>query len=232
MAKAKKPTRKELLKEPDEFLTLSRRTIEFGIAHKTPILIGVAGFFALLLAVAGFQYYTIRAENRAFSLLREATAAYEAAAAGGDLKSAKEASAEAFETLLDRHAGRTAAKIGRVVYADICYRSGDPAAAAALYEEALGGFENDPALRNLIRLGLAYALEQLGDSEGAIASFRRAAEGQEPVMKEDALFQLAGLYVSTGRTEQGVSLYRRIAEEHPDSLYGKIAREQAARLGT
>ncbi|MCF8050980.1 MAG: tetratricopeptide repeat protein [Desulfobacterales bacterium] len=230
MAKAKKPTRKELLKEPDEFLTLSRRMIQFSVAHKKPILLGIVAFFGILVAVAGVQYYTVKAENRAFSLLHEATAAYEQAASAGNLQHAHDSSAQAFKTLLDRHSGRTAAKIGRVIYADICYRGGDPATAAALYQEALNDFRDDPALHSLITTGLAYAWEARGDLEKAAAFFRQILDGPSSLMKEDAQFQLADLSIRMGRLKEGTALYQKIAEEHPDSLYGQIAKEKAARL--
>ncbi len=230
MAKAKKPTRKELLKEPDEFLSLSRRMIQFSVAHKKPILWGVAAFFGILVAVAGLQYHTARAENRAFSLLHEATAAYQRAAAAGNLQQARESSAQAFEALIDRHSGRTAARIGRVLYADICYRGGDPETASTLYQEALHDFQEDPALRSLIISGLGYAWEARGDLEKAAAFFRQVIDGRASVMKEDARFQLAGISIRMGRLTEGIALYQKIAEEHPDSLYGQIAREKAARL--
>lgn len=231
MAKAKKPTRKELLKEPDEFLTFSRRMILFSVAHKKPILYGIAVFFGILIAVAGGQYYMIRAENRAFSMLREATAAYEQAVAGGNLQQALDSSSPAFETLLDRHSGRTAAKIGRVFYADICYRGGKPEKASSLYQQALDDFQDDPALHSLITTALGYAWEARGDLQQAAAFFRQVLDGPSSVMREDAQFQLAGIFIRTGRLQEGIDLYRNIAEEHPDSLYGQIAEEKAARLG-
>ncbi|MGD8369843.1 MAG: hypothetical protein PVG78_19550, partial [Desulfobacterales bacterium] len=137
----KKPTRKELLKEPDEFLTLSRRMIQYAAAHQKTIAIAAATFFGALVVFAGFRYYTMWAEDRAFALLDQASAAYDAAAAESDPAAGQRAASEAFTRLFDRYEGKAAAAVGRVVYADICYRAGDPEKAIEMYTQALNAFQ-------------------------------------------------------------------------------------------
>ena len=103
MAK-KKPTRKELLKEPDEFLSFSRKMLMFAADHKKGIIVSASVFFGLLVAIAGYRYYEFRAEKRAFALLQEATGTY-AAAAGKKDPAALETASAAFERLFDRYPG-------------------------------------------------------------------------------------------------------------------------------
>ena len=225
----KKPTRKELLKEPDEFLTLSRRMLQYATAHRKAIAIAAAAFFGVLVVFAGFRYYTMRAEDRAFGLLDQAVAAFDAAAEQSDPAAGQRAAEEAFTRLFDRYEGKAAAAVGRVVYADICYRAGAPKKAIEMYTEALNAFETDPALLSLIYNGLGSAWEAAGDLEKAAENFRRVAEGAEAVFKDDAMFQLARIYERMGRTAQGAKLYEQIPEQYPASLFGEIAREKAAR---
>ncbi len=228
MANRKKLTRKELLKEPDEFLSFSKKMIQFATAHQKPIIIGTAVFFLLLVAFAGFQYYRIRSENHAFALLQEATTAYASTAAQKGPQQAQRAASDAFGRLFDRYAGSPAARIGQVVYADICYRAGDPAKAAALYTEALNAFgEKDPALRSLIDSSLGYALEARGDLQKASERFRQVTEKPTAIFKDDALFQLARIYDRMGRHEEAAKLYEKIPEQYPASLFSEIAREMA-----
>ena len=53
MAKKRKKTRKELLKEPDEFITLSSKLIGFGVEHKNQLIYGLGIIVALALIVSG-----------------------------------------------------------------------------------------------------------------------------------------------------------------------------------
>ncbi|MGD8368128.1 MAG: tetratricopeptide repeat protein [Desulfobacterales bacterium] len=231
MAYKKKPSRKELLKEPDEFLSLSRRMLQFTVIHKKSITIAAAAFFVLLLAVAGFRYHMVRTEDRAFGQLREASAIYEAASVGKSALEAQRSAAEAFERLFARYGGKAAARIGRVIYADICYRAGDPKKAVELYTAALESFSEDPALSSLIHSGLGYAWEASGDLEQAAASFRKVAEGSDSIFRDDALFQLARISERMGKMAEGAKLYSTLPAEYPASLFSKIAKEKAIQDG-
>jgi tetratricopeptide (TPR) repeat protein len=230
MAK-KKPTRKELLKEPDEFLSFSRKMLVFAADHKKQIIVSASVFFGLLVAIAGYRYYEFQAEKRAFALLQEATGTYAAAAAGTDTPAALKAASGAFERLFERYPGKAATRIGRVLYADIAYRAGDPKTAVELYARALESFEGYPALRSLIQSGLGYAQESAGNLEAAAASFRKVAEGQDAIFKDDAVFQLARINERMGRSAEGAALYEEIPSTYPDSMFAEIAREKAVLTG-
>ena len=69
MAKKRKKTRKELLKEPDEFLTISAKLIGLAREHQTQLAWALGAIFFLALVVSGFRLYLIRAESNASALL-------------------------------------------------------------------------------------------------------------------------------------------------------------------
>ena len=58
MAKKKKVTRKQLLKEPDEFLTFSTKLFNFVLKYKLQVLGALGGVILIVLAISGFSYYT------------------------------------------------------------------------------------------------------------------------------------------------------------------------------
>jgi hypothetical protein len=80
MAKKRKKTRKELLKEPDEFMTLTGKVIGFavehktqltyglGIIHKTQLTYGLGIILALVIIVSGVRFFSIRAEKKASAI--------------------------------------------------------------------------------------------------------------------------------------------------------------------
>ena len=77
MAKKNKKTRKELLKEPDEFITLSSKLIRLAGEHKTLLTYSVATIIGVALIIAGIRLISIRAENKAAAMLDNSLIKYE-----------------------------------------------------------------------------------------------------------------------------------------------------------
>ena len=73
----KRVTRKQLLKEPDEFITYSNRMIKFGVEYKQQLMIAAGIFCAAVLVYVGVQYVSERSRSKAFNLLENAVAKYE-----------------------------------------------------------------------------------------------------------------------------------------------------------
>ena len=63
MAKKRKKTRKELLREPDEFMTISGKLIGFAIDHKKQLTYALGIIVVLALIISGYRFFLIRAEN-------------------------------------------------------------------------------------------------------------------------------------------------------------------------
>ncbi len=228
MAKTKKVTRKQLLKEPDEFLTISRKLINFGVAHKKP-LIGIAsGLLLLLIIFSALQYVAYRSENTAFSLLGKAWSRYEVALEDGTPAEAYDAVASDFQALLSSYGRTEAGRLGRVMYADIAYEAGKPDEAIRLYEAALGSFEDDPGLRNLVLSGLGYAHEKRNAYKEAAANFERIVAGESPVLKGEAYFNLGRIYGLLDDAEKSRSAYETILSDYADSIYADLVKERLA----
>ena len=225
--KSKKITRKELLNQPDEFLTLSSRLLQFTLEHKYQLLGALGGIIALVLIISGFRYNSLKKADEAFAQLETGRTTYEALLAEKGPQQAYEQVREDFQKLLEKYSGQTGGKFARVIFADICYRGGSPDEAIALYNAALGDF-SDPFYRNTILNGLGYAYEDKKDLTKAVAYFEEVAESPDSVLKAEALFNAGRLYAAIGEIEKSRSSFRRLAAEQPDSLYADMARERVA----
>jgi tetratricopeptide (TPR) repeat protein len=82
-------------------------------------------------------------------------------------------------------------------------------------------------MNNLIRSDLGYAHEQLNDIPSAVSSFEKIAENQEPVLRDEALFNLGVLYEKSGKHQKSADAFQRIITEHPDSMYIEIVKERS-----
>ncbi len=76
MAK-KRTTRKQLLKEPDEFITMTGKIIRFAQKYRTQILGVIGGIVVIILFIAGLNSYLNYSETRAFALLDKGISQYE-----------------------------------------------------------------------------------------------------------------------------------------------------------
>jgi hypothetical protein len=88
MAKKKRVTRKQLLKEPDEFITFSGKLIQFGIQYKTQLTYVAVILVAIVVVASGYRFFLIRSENNAQALLSQAVAKYQTALNGQDSEKA------------------------------------------------------------------------------------------------------------------------------------------------
>lgn len=228
MTKKKRVTRKQLLKEPDEFITTTGRIIRWGRQYTRQVAYAAGAFLILLVVIAGYRYFSNNAENKAFLLLDEAVGRYETQKTDVDAHVAYEDTRIDFEYIIRKYDNTEGGKLATVIFAGISYDAGDAEKAIQLYEAALTYFKNDTAYQNLLWSGLGYAYEKKQDVSRAISCFEKIAGGEDPVVKDIALFNMGRLYHELGDTVKSKQAYERLATEHTDSMYYQLAREKVA----
>ena len=222
----KKVTRKELLKEPDQFISFSGRLIAFGRRHRNRLLYATVAVLALMVAFTAVRYFTARAENKAFALLDAYTAQYRQHLSADGPQAAWQAVHDGFESLIDDYGGRTGGQLARIRYGGICYAAGRFEEAVVHYRQALADFEQEPFYRALVLSGLGYAHRQKHDWAEAAECFGRVVETPGAPLRDKALFVLAGVHAAQGDTDAAQAAYRRLLEEFPASNYAPVARER------
>jgi tetratricopeptide (TPR) repeat protein len=227
MAK-KRITRKQLLNEPDEFISVSSRLIRFGVDHKTPGLLGVAVFFIAIIALSGYHYFSNKAENTASALLQMNINQYAQAMTKKSPEQAREQVKAGFEQIMDSYGRTEAAKMARAIYAGICFRAGDIDKAISLYTESLDNYKEAPAICSLFTAGLGYCYEQKGEIQKAIDCFKKVADGTDAVGQDEALFNLGRLYADLGMADKSRDAFRTLIDSQSDSPYAELARERVA----
>ena len=224
----KRVTRKQLLKEPDEFITFSNRMIKWGVAYKQQLMIGVGVFCAAVLVFVGMQYVSGRSQAKAFSLLENAIARYDQALAQNGPGKALDAVATDFELILNKYGSNAGGRLARVTFAQYTYAAGQADRSIALYDTALADFNEDPLYRAMIISGLGYAYTLKGDLQKAISNFEQVVSGSAATLKGDALFNLGLLYAQTGQKSKSIESFKRISDEYPESFYAEMAGGKAS----
>ncbi len=227
MAK-KKISRKELLKTEDEFITRSTRLLQFIIAHKLQISYAIGGLLALVILFSGYRYISVKGENKATALMDQGVKKYQTALAADGAVKAYQAVQDDFKLLLEKYAGKKSGKLARITFANMCLDAGEYDRAIALFQRALEDFAEDLSLKGLILSGLAYAHAGKKDFSSALAYFENIVADPEAILKDEALFNLARIYETLGKTDKSREVYTKIVKEYKNSIYFAMAEEKLA----
>jgi len=228
MKKKKRVTRKQLLKEPDEFITTTGKLIRNLQTYKTQISYAVGALFVILLAVVGIRYYMSVSENRAFSMLGQTLSRYDARRSDAGAEQAYREIQQDFEQILSKYSGNNGGKIARLTFAGIAHGAGDFDRAIELYKRSLKDFEEEPFYEKLIINSVGHALEGKNDLKAAVGLFETLAGDADPFLKDEALFHLGELYRTMGDPEKSAAAFRKIISEHPNSLYINMVSEKVS----
>jgi tetratricopeptide (TPR) repeat protein len=228
MAKKQKKTRKELLKEPDEFMTLSGKLIGFTVTYKTQLTYGLGIILALAIVFSGIRFFSIRAENKAAALLEGSLIEYNSLRTDKTPAAVYDAVSGGFQDILQKYGGKNSGKIARLIYANICYDAGKYEQAINQYNTSLKDFEAHPMIHSQILSSLGYTYEQQKQYSAAVGYFEKISASPEQIQRGEALFHMGRLYNKLGQPGKSKEAYQKILSDHPDFIYIDIVKEQIA----
>jgi tetratricopeptide (TPR) repeat protein len=226
MAKKRKKTRKELLREPDEFMTISGKLIGFAVDHKNQLAYALGIIVVLALIISGYRFFSIRAENNASALLDKSLTKYNSIKADKKPDEVYGEVSSDFLFILNKYKGKESAKLARLIFANICYNAGKYKQAIELFETALTDFAKYPVIHHQILSNLGYTYEQKEDYATAAGYFEKISAAPEPIMRDEALYHLGRLYDKLGEKEKSREAYNKILTDHQDFIYIDLVKER------
>jgi tetratricopeptide (TPR) repeat protein len=240
MATTKKITRKEI-RQPDEFITLSARAIEFAKAHTRELIIGVASVLVLGLLIWAVTAYSNKREAQASRLLAEAQALLNPigpeAGAGQAVPTKPEPNPEAADRALAllqdvvENYGRTEASgAARILLGQRQYEEGDYDGAIDTYEVLLNRGSQKTELKAMAQEGLAYAHEAKGDFTQALVCYEQLSKSSLAYAQGWAYLGMARCYEKLGETRKAADTYRTFLANHPQHPKAGEARASMARI--
>ena len=222
----KKKTRKQLLKEPDEFITFTGKAITFVTGYQKQISFMLCAIMAIVLIFFGYRFFAQRAETKAFTRLGQTQSKYDTLKKTSSETAAYSQVSEAFQSIIKKYGGKAGGKLARVIYANISFDAQKYKEAIELYKQSLSDFKDDKFVYNLIISNLGYAYQRVGDEQNAAAYFEKAVSAKNSQIREEALFNLGLIYENLGKDEKGQQTLQQILKDHPDSIYFDIVSEE------
>lgn len=228
-------TRKQI--KEDEFIGLVDRGVHWLGENWRQAAYGLGGAIVVALAVWGARSFLASRGEAAGVALSKAIATYSApvgAAAPADAKlkfateAERRAAAEkAFSEVRSKYSLTAEARVARLYLARIAMDRNDKDAAIRELAELASKRSADPVVRmamlNLVRLRI-----EKGEGPQVVPDLEAMAAGKDPRLPRDvALWQLAQLREHDGKAEEASRLYRKLAEEFPDSPYRGDAAQRA-----
>lgn len=218
MAKTKK-TRKELLKEPDEFITTTGKLIQWAVKHQAQLTYGLIAVVVIILGVSTYRFFSARAETQAGLLLQQAVAKYDQLKADKKPAEVYAAVSADFNAIISDYGNKNNGKMARLRFANICYEAGEFKQSVTLFEKALPHFEKYPLIRSQILSSLAMANFHMGEDSAAIGYFEQVVSSPLNVNKDEALFHLGELYARAGQKDKSQAAYERLLNDYAESTY-------------
>lgn len=223
MAK-KKITRKELLKDTDEFFTFSAKIANFVTAHLRGIKFVGLALAIIAVAYLGIQKYLgyvnksgQNAYNEAHYVLVEEM---KPDANPDNLRKSQ----ELFKKVRDEHGLSKASRLALPQIAYLEFVNGNYDEAIGLYRGYLEKVSGKPEYESLANVALANCLEAKGDLKSAIEILLPLAERPDNPFAETAQLNLARLYRLDNQAERAKQILEKFVETHPDSPFVDFAK--------
>ena len=225
MAK-KKISRKELLKGPDEFLTISSRVVEYFHAHTNQLQ-----YAAVALLVIGVVYLSIHywkgivnekgqdAYNAAAKVML--TDVMKPDATSEDLKK----TGDLFAAVINDHGMSKVSGLALSQAAYVKFLEKDYDEAINIYKKFLNKASGNIQDESLARLGLAACYEAKGDFKSGIETLTPLSKDQsDSPFNEMALWNLSRLYRLDNNPQKAEETLKQFVEKYNTSPFYAMAK--------
>lgn len=205
---------KKKLKEPDEFITFTQKSILFLKDHFKKIT--AVSIIVLLIIVSIFIYFKWegKKELEAQKVFNQAIDIYRVAGSqrsGESLEKEYKKALEKLNEVISRFPKTSSGKIALIYKGNIHLKLGEFEEAIKSYNEFLKKGINEKIYRVFALEGLGYAYEGKKDYKNAIEAFGKITEiGEE--------FEIANAYLHLGRCEEKLGKNREALENYKKYL--------------
>lgn len=230
-AATKKVTRKELLKTPDEFLTISEKAYFFMREHAKQVITGAVTIVGIIVVAVGVNWYLGYTKTKAIAAYNEAAAPlYSGAEIGLDKA---DATAGTLEKFIEAYGSSKPARYALLDLGNLYFRLEKYDKSAAVYQKYLSSITpEEESLRPYVQDSLAHAYEAEKDYAAAAKTWEDVLKLDDSTLKEQAYMGLIRVRLSAGDTKGAQQAYEELAKEFPGSISTQMAAanlEQAAK---
>lgn len=222
----KKLTRKELLKEPDEFLTVTSRAILYCRENPRTAVVSIAVVVIGALVVAGIMALRHQSMTKSHELFLHASRDYENVMQAPTPPSAEQLDKLfiRFDAIAKDYPSYPSGEMALLYSAHVLYNKKDFKGALERYEQLRSSKLAKEGLEQLILYNVAETMVATNAYDSAVSLFKRLSQDTNSPYRREAYASIARIYERTNKTKEAVQAYRqylKIFPEAPDAAFVK-----------
>lgn len=228
----KKISRKELLKEPDEFLTTTAQVISYTRQNPRRVTIGV--IIVVVCLVAALGYFGIRRHQETASLqlfdsaFRQYHEVFDAPTSPSP-ENLDKLLAE-FQLIVQDYRSYPVADQAQLYCGHVLYEKGDYKGALERYESLQSSSLVKQGLEPLVLYHMAMTQFALKQYEQAENLFAQLSKDTNSPYRREAFAAIAHIYESMGKTKEAVQAYKQYLKMFPEAPDAAFIRARLADL--
>jgi predicted negative regulator of RcsB-dependent stress response len=222
MSEATKRLRRKDLREPDEFLTLTGRLVDWSRQNAQMLAIAGGALVVLVIVLGVWSWVQQSRQTRASRAFYAADELYR--------REQWQEAESSFELLASDLPGTPYGRLARLYAGRAALRAGRNAEAVESLRQFLANPIDDRAMEQLARMNLGSALVAQGDVEGGRGELERALAIDGPARGEVTI-ELARAEESAGNRERALELYQSYLADDPNAVARDLARARILALG-
>ncbi|HTY25722.1 MAG TPA: tetratricopeptide repeat protein [Desulfomonilaceae bacterium] len=229
---AKKITRKELLKEPDEFISTSAKVIAYSRQNPKKVVMGVVIVVACLLAVMSFYAYQRHGKLASHELFDRAFQEYQMMESSSQAPTSEQLDKllEEFEVITRDYASFPAGEMALLYSGHVLYKKGDFSRALDRYTKMQSTSLAKDGLSPLILYHIAMTRLALKDYEQATVLFDQLSKDTNSPYRREAHAAIARIYETLGKDKEAVQAYKQYLKMFPEAPDAAFVKSKIAEL--
>lgn len=223
---AKKVTRKELLKEPDEFISTSAKVIQYIQDNQRSVVVGVAVFLICVVAAAALYGRHQYRQSRSHELFDQAYLEYEKAVSSKTPVTDEQWDKlfKQFDSLAEDYSSFVAGETALLYTGHVLYAKKDYKGALERYRRMKSTRLVEKGLGSLVLYHMAMTSLAMNDFDTALLFFDQLSKDTKSPYQRQALTSIADIYEAMGKNKEAVQAYRQYLKmfpQAPDAPYVK-----------
>lgn len=233
----KKISRKELLKEPDEFLTYTGIALQYIREHPRQATAAGIAVVLVILCGLGFYYYQHYRERKSHELLQQAIKAYEAITqVDRQLPTEKlDQLLASFDYIAATYPSLLAGEQATLYAGHVLYLKKDYVRALEKYQRLQASSLARKGLAALIFYHIGRTYLAMNEYDKAVLIFDQLAKDPDCPYRREAYGSIARIYEMMNKKKEAVQSYRqylKIFPEAPDAAFVKSRIEELSPTGS
>ena len=226
----KKITRKELLKDTDEFMTFSERAAQFVKEHLRQFQYLGITIGACLLIYLGINTYVNYINKKGQNAYNIAYYTVEKEIKPDEYQKHLKQTEESFNEVLNKYGMSKVSKLVLPQLAYIKFIKNEYNEAISLYEKFSNDLSDNTPYQSLTKIGLAASYEAQGELKKATEILKQIMDGPDNFFKELAMMSLARVYRLANQEDISKEILKEFIAKFKSSPYMPIAKAHLNKL--